>query len=230
MDTKRVLELKDKVRESYRLSAKHFTATRKKGLADDFLWAAGQIGENDRILDAGCGSGRLLEAVEIGPERYVGIDGSELLLGYAREIYPGYRFEQGELEDLEIKDEFDCIFCSAVISHIPGRENRTLVLKAFLNAAKDGGKLVISVWKFRGKYRRLLHLARIKSLLGLNPYGWNEIVFDWKSDDGRPLAKRYYHYFSKRAFLREIAASGWLVKELHDSAYNYWAVAEKKES
>ena len=56
------------------------------------------IGPRDRVADLGCGTGLLLELLDIGPERYVGLDISEGMLRRARTKFPKHEFQEGNIE------------------------------------------------------------------------------------------------------------------------------------
>jgi len=56
------------------------------------------IEPRDTVVDLGCGTGLLLDLVDLPPERYVGVDISAKMLTAARDKHPGYRFVEGNLE------------------------------------------------------------------------------------------------------------------------------------
>ncbi len=71
------------------------------------------IGPTDVVIDLGCGTGLLLDLVDIPADRYVGLDISEGMLESARKKHPGYRFVQGDLQK-EIKGLEDERFTIAI--------------------------------------------------------------------------------------------------------------------
>jgi len=102
-----------------------------------------------RILDAGCGSGRVAkEMLEQGHE-VVGIDYLESNVYYATLLVPEGIFAQGDLrQDLTeshdfVPESFDVIVSVEVYEHIPP-EDSSAVLSNFLTLLKPGGKLIIS--------------------------------------------------------------------------------------
>lgn len=70
-----------------------------------------------KVLDAGCGYGRLSQWVD----DYVGVDISPDLLEYARNNYPDKTFLQADLKNLPFKDgEFDWAVCVSIKQMIRG--------------------------------------------------------------------------------------------------------------
>ena len=80
-----------------------------------FLVPAGQ-----RVLDLGCGTGRLLAALE--PSRGVGVDFSPAMVEEARRRHPNLEFHVGDVEDPEVLDRvggpFDVILLSDTVGSL----------------------------------------------------------------------------------------------------------------
>ena len=229
MRKRRLEKLKKIVADSYEMTAEHFNNTRSKVAASDFQGAAKQIGINDRVFDAGCGNGRLLDYVQIAPINYLGFDQSNKLLSFARRQHPGYKFESGDLSMLKNLEpaSFSVIFCSAVLSHFPSKRERIDLLRSFYNLSSVKGRLIISFWRMRGSYLRLIFINRLKKIIGLYPYGWRDLVFFWKDNQGRPISLRYYYIYSPRKFKKDILAAGWKIERVYKDSFNYWVVAVK---
>lgn len=233
MKKARIKELNEIVQKSYDLTAQHFSATRDKMAGADFLWAAERINNDDKVLDAGCGNGRLLDYVNLKPENYLGIDSNKELIKIAQEKYPDYYFTRQSLQNVfEIKEkQFSVIFCSAAIIHIPGRDERIALLNNFKKISSPEARLIISAWKMTGSYYNRLKIRSIlKSLIRFNLSSWRDLVFPWLDQDGNKVGQRYYHLFSIKSLKKELWLAGWQVKEVLNDRHNFWFVLEKKIS
>jgi len=71
------------------------------------------IPENSRVLELGCGSGDLLDAVS--PSYGVGIDFVEEMVRVARDKHPGLVFYQMDAEDIQLNEKFDYIIVSDLV-------------------------------------------------------------------------------------------------------------------
>ena len=102
--------------------------------------------EYNRIIDIGCGSSRILEALT--PDS-VGLDIQLRKLRYARKFLPD--LIQGSALELPVKTGyFSCVICSQVIEHIEGQD----VLSELDRILKDGGRLILGTpdygnWQWR---------------------------------------------------------------------------------
>jgi SAM-dependent methyltransferase len=96
----------------------------------------------ERVLDVGCGPGRLLGFLPA--VSYVGIDGNDLYLARARSLYPGRRFERLDLSGdcSGFPDcDFDLIVACALLHHLSDSEAGRLL--AFCRERlRPGGRLV----------------------------------------------------------------------------------------
>ena len=70
-------------RETYNAIAGQFSASRQKPLWPEVLDFGKDIQPEARVLDLGCGSGRLLQLFKSDSVQYVGIDDSNELLSHA---------------------------------------------------------------------------------------------------------------------------------------------------
>lgn len=88
----------------------------------DFLASFFKDKNYTKVLDLGCGTGRLLNFATHG------IDFSENMLKVAHQKHPDKILAMGEISGIPFHEEFDCIFCFHVIMH----QNKETT-KAFLN-------------------------------------------------------------------------------------------------
>ncbi len=176
------------VKHNYNEIAVSFDATRKKELWPQIRELAAAIKDGESILDAGCGNGRLLEALKDKKVGYLGIDNSPELIKAAKINYPLREFRVADILDLEKipEHDFDHIFCLAVLQHIPSRELRIKFLKNLGAKLKASGVLVVSSWNLGRipKYRRMIFRNRWLKLLGRYPLGVRDLVFPWNIRPG----------------------------------------------
>jgi len=124
MNEKYARNLLDKTQVNYNRIASHFSNTRKY-IWDDLKYFEGFVNNGDRVLDLGCGNGRLLELFKNKDIEYIGIDNSENMIEIAKTKYPGANFQVGNVLNLPLKNNsFDKVFSIAVLHHIPSKEFR----------------------------------------------------------------------------------------------------------
>lgn len=83
---------------------------------------AREIDPSMRVLDAGCGYGRMADVCQ----NYTGVDISPDLLARARETFPSARFVEGDLTALSFRDkEFDIAFCVSIRAMIVGNSGES---------------------------------------------------------------------------------------------------------
>lgn len=147
------------------------------------------INENNKVLDLGCGNGRLFEIFTDKNTDYTGVDFSKKLIEIARQKYGDY-FKVSDILNLPFPSEnFDSVWSIAVLHHIPSVELRKRVLSEIRRVLRPNGMVIATCW-------------RIKSFLRKDIF----VPFQGK--------KRYYHIFSKREIKRLFEQSGFKIEEV----------------
>jgi len=139
----------DSVRSNFNTIAEDFAQTRQ------FIWPdvkkfVPKIRRKDKVLDLGCGNGRMAELIE-NKKNYLGIDFSAKLLKIAHKSYPRAHFLLGDITKPKLwskitqKSKFNLILCIATLHHIP-KEKQNFVLEHIYNSIGKNGRFVLSVW------------------------------------------------------------------------------------
>ncbi len=102
-----------------------------------------------RILDAGCGPGRIGGRLHDLGHDVTGVDVDPALVAAAEEDHPGPRWLVGDLATLDVRDEggqrapFDLIVCAGNVMTFLAPSTRRSVLADFVDHLAEGGRAVI---------------------------------------------------------------------------------------
>ena len=101
-----------------------------------------ELAGDERVLDAGCGSGRVTEALiaRVPRGHVIGIDESPSMIDAARErLGPDADLRVADLVELEVEQPLDAIFSTATFHWIADHDRLFACLRA---ALRPGGRLV----------------------------------------------------------------------------------------
>jgi len=156
-----------------------------------------QVHSGDRVLDLGCGQGRLVPLLP-GDCTYVGMDFSVKMLAVAQQQADAANVEAhfvvGDLlaTDWPVAGEtYDWIILRAVLHHVPGLENRQAILRAASHLLAPNGKIVMANWQFldiERLRRRVLDWATLD--LSASDVEPGDYLLDWQRDG---YGLRYVH-------------------------------------
>jgi SAM-dependent methyltransferase len=196
--------------ENYNLIAKDFSRTRRfiwediKPLSDFTL-------NGERILDVGCGNGRLLQIFKDIEINYTGVDISENLIKEAKSHYPNSSFYVYDALRLPLQtNSFDKVYSIAVLHHIPSRQLRLKFLKEAKRVLRQDGLLILTVWNVwnpRGM-RRLIKNFFLK-MFGLSRLDFKDIFVPWGK-----TCHRYVHVFTKKELKSLLEEAGFKIREI----------------
>lgn len=97
-----------------------------------------------RVLDAGCGAGRLSGALHRRGHQVVGVDVDPLLVEAARADHPGPRFEVADLATLTLDEEpFDLVVSAGNVMVFLGPGTERTVLERLRDHTRPGGRVVL---------------------------------------------------------------------------------------
>ncbi|MFH1286642.1 MAG: class I SAM-dependent methyltransferase [Candidatus Magasanikbacteria bacterium] len=135
-----------KNKDAYNKISKPFASTRLI-LWDDLIPLKQYTKEGDRVLDVGCGTGRLYQLFDGLSIRYTGIDQSEGQLKFAKKDYSKGEFLPAEMTSVPFGDsEFDVVYCIATLHHLPDEEMRKASLEEMKRVLKPGGRVILTNW------------------------------------------------------------------------------------
>jgi len=108
-----------------------------------------------RVLDAGCGPGRVGGYLHRAGHQVVGVDIDPVLIQAAEEDHPGPRWLVGDLVELDlpaqgITDGFDAIVCAGNVMTFLAPNTHRRVLERMRTHLRDGGRIVIGFGAGRG--------------------------------------------------------------------------------
>lgn len=116
-----------------------------------------RLGEDDRVLDVGCGTGSLTEvivATRAGAE-VVGVDPSPSFVASARDRVrdPRARFETGDAQRLAFPNgAFDCTMAMLVLNFVPDPGAAVAEMR---RVTRPGGCVAACVWDYGGEMSML---------------------------------------------------------------------------
>lgn len=176
----------------YNEFSNEFNATRQN-LWPELLEFEKYVKNNQKILDLGCGNGRLVNLLKNYDIEYVGSDISSDLLNYAKKQDFGkiknFQFIESDMLDLEFQNNsFDIIFLIASYHHLRTKSQRIKILTKMKNWLKEDGIIIMTNWNlFQRKY--------IKYIFNLEKKSWNDFLIPWKGKGRNVIANRFYHGF-----------------------------------
>lgn len=188
-----------------------------------------KIPAGSRVLEVGCGDGKVGRRLAARGCAYVGVDASAVMIERAKrlseqlavnsdqsisggELFTGYRSLQFFQADVltpnwqsQVEGQtFTHILAFAVLHHLPGAETRAHVLRECAARLAEGGRLVFSNWQFT-RSERLRARRRAWAELGLREEQVepNDFLLSWERKGRRGL--RYVHVLDE-AEARQLAA------------------------
>ena len=202
--------LLEKTRRDYNLIAEDFSRTRGQ-MWEELKFLGEYVNDGEKILDLGCGNGRLYELLKRKLIDYYGVDNSERMIEIAKGRYPQISFQVADALNLPFPENFfDKIISIAILFHIPSEEFRLQFLRESLRVLKPGGKLILVVWNLNSWKRLLLFLKYlILKLLRKTELDLGDTYIPW----GKEIL-RYVHFFTKNELKKLNEKSGFKVKEI----------------
>ena len=174
--------LLNKTKEDYNSIAEDFSSKRGK-MWQELEFLKDYVSSGDKILDLGCGNGRLSELLQEKNTEYFGVDNSEELIKIAKKRYPYGNFKIADALGLPFPiNLFDKVISIAVLHHIPSEELRLQFIKEAKRVLKPKGIFITTAWDLlqRKISWGLLFKYTLLKLIGKSKLDFGDIFVPWK--------------------------------------------------
>ena len=206
MKPQTVLRLLQINRDFYSKFARAFSDTRSERQSN-LDWIIAGIPEGVKVLDAGCGNGRLALALDRARKKidYVGVDASAEMITIARERAGRLQNVRAEFFVGDLADPnwahaiharaFDRVIALAVLHHLPSFELRTRAVADFARMLAPRGQIALTNWQFMQDERQSKKIVAWE-LVGIDAQELEEgdALLAWKRGG---VGYRYCHQVTK---------------------------------
>ncbi len=150
-----------------------------------------------RILEAGCGRGQIVWALQRAGYNVLGVDFSEPLVKLAKHAKPNLNIHIGDVRELCIADDSLCAYISlGVVEHY--WDGMSSILGEARRVLKKEGLLLVSVPHFSPVWRK-----------------WAQKAYSKATSENLPCGANFYQfYFSKERIKRIISENGFKILSL----------------
>ena len=130
-------------------------AARGADLAGEARLIDAMVPRGARILDAGCGTGRVGGLLAAAGHQVVGVDLDAELIAAARADHPGPTWLVGDLSELDLPAAgvpagFDVVVCAGNVMTFVAPATRIEILRRFRGHLGEGGRVVVGFGAGRG--------------------------------------------------------------------------------
>jgi 2-polyprenyl-3-methyl-5-hydroxy-6-metoxy-1,4-benzoquinol methylase len=198
-----------------------------------------EIQNDTRVLDVGCGNGRLAQRLdhELRRVEYCGVDASPELIAIAKRHNAFLRYARTDFRIADLtqadwcagfaKASFDTIVMLAVLHHVPSFDLRRRLMSDLYTLLKPNGQLVMTNWQFDRNDRqqkRIVAWAKVGiDEKNLEP---GDALLAWRRGG---VGYRYCHLISKSEVLQMADQTGFRVLRqfLADADLNLYSILQR---
>lgn len=186
------------------------------------------IQDGFKILDLGCGHGRMLKLLESSGKKfdYTGVDFSQGLIAEARRQFPERNFQLADMHHLDFAPQsFDLICAVASFHHLQFKSEREKILADVYQWLQPGGYFFMTNWNlWQGKYLKYYFkdFWQKKS--------WRDFCIPWQSGTTEKFTLwRYYHSFGLGELAALLKKSGFKLnnKAVYKTKWNVVSLVRK---
>ncbi|MDA3815328.1 MAG: class I SAM-dependent methyltransferase [Patescibacteria group bacterium] len=221
MNHNREREILSDLESGYDEMSDKFSGTRKY-FWGDFEFISSYVDNGDKVLDLGCGNGRLLEIFKNKNIEYFGLDVSRKLVNIAKGKYSGEKIKFDKISDsssLSFSDSFfNVIFSIAVFHHFP-RNYALKVAKELYRITKPGGVIVISAWNlWQKRFWKNIFGADViwKKIFQVGEYqglGLKDIFISFKNNNKQEIFNRYHYAYTQKELENILIEAGFEIEK-----------------
>ncbi|EDX85195.1 Methyltransferase domain family [Synechococcus sp. PCC 7335] len=161
----------------------------------------------ERILDLGCGTGQLTNAIADHGAVALGIDSDPAMISQAKANYPTLSFRTDSADSFQLLTPVDAIFSNAVLHWVPRAK---AAASCMANALKPGGRLVVELGSQGNMQTILTALEAISGKHNLNPWYFPKLGEYVAILEAAGLSVTYAHSFDRPTPLGASGLTGWL--------------------
>lgn len=203
----------------YDLIADDFSDTRYKVWPEMKVWQK-YFSDGQKVLDVGCGNGRMMQLLAGKKIAYFGCDISNQLINIAKDKCQQYNFKTVDFQVADIRKlpyankTFDVLLTVAVLHHLPHPDNRWQALQEMYRVLKPGGLLLMNNWYFWNNFANKKYQIKKQTLINwLRGLEKQALIIPWKNYQGQVLFNRYYYAFHKRELGKLLEQTGFILQQ-----------------
>ena len=217
MREKKAQKIVQQTQETYEKIGKEFAQTRSY-VGEEVKIFDKYATNGLKVMDLGCGNGRIYPYFEKLNADYIGVDQSETLLKIAKEKYPKAILIKGDMMEIPAENgSIDLLVCLRSFHHLPNAKNRKQCLIEIKRVLKKDGKVIVTVWNL-WELKNILYF--LKSIF---QNGFKHLMIPWGKD-----AIRYYYAFTLKEFKKTVSKEGFKILESKKFGHDYLIIAKNE--